>query len=435
MKRLLIQTQLSNYTSDGIFTLECDSGWQMVMGRVRVMLTLDPELQIDVMTPLFHDCRTEPYHLNSDLVSKFGNRLRFIPHRILPNALATRYDFNFHGLAETIKVWTGDQRYDAVYVNDPMLLRNFRALFHVKFGYQPKFFTHSHFIDNPSCPKFPVEASLWHGQVEAAIRSDYNFWQCKSALDIFLWEMGRDYSKDLLEDVSEKSAPWDDGYSSEEINSPVNMMNLTFNPHEFLGASMGKVVLFVPNRIGDGKRSSDYTNCGKFMFEFLPRLKALRDDFIVVCGNPNQKISNDELDNLCGRNGYLKLTEGAFNRDEYKFVARNSHIVVSLYNADSYGGTSNRECIDLGLAPLMLDNYEYASIAKKAKYDVGLAKSDLSDLVEVTSRLIDQFKDGRSSSIQENVADLKNVVRERCSYEKTTEVALNTMNRIVSSNK
>jgi hypothetical protein len=43
-KRLLIQTQLSNYDTNGFFILACDSGWQMMLGRVREILKLVPDI-------------------------------------------------------------------------------------------------------------------------------------------------------------------------------------------------------------------------------------------------------------------------------------------------------------------------------------------------------------------------------------------------------
>lgn len=429
---LLIQTQLSNYNANGKFILECDSGWQMMLGRARVFLKIDSDIDITIMCPFIEDCITSPYELNADLIQKYPNRIHFLHHKILPNALATRYDFDFQNIGNLIN--DTHKKYDVIYINDPMLLRNYKALFFLTMKYRPRFVTHSHFIDETSCPKFPVEASLWQGQVEAARKSDYNFWQCESALDIFTKEMALEYKKDVVDTVLAKSRPFDDGYSSEEINSPVDMNNLRFNPHEFLGATKNKVVLFVPNRIGDGKRSSDYTGCGHFLFDVLPNLRLTRDDFVVVCGNPNQKFSNDELVQLCGHNGYLKLVPDSFNRDEYKWIAKNSHIVGAFYRNDSYGGTSSRECIDLGLFPLMIDNYEYSTIARLSGYENWLVKKDLSDIVEKTSNLIDDCK-SQNNELINSFKILQKIVFERCSYEKTCISALNIMKQQCFSKK
>lgn len=425
MKKILIQTQLSNYDSNGNFILEADSGWQMNMGRVRVMLKLIPDLHVDIMGPHFYQLVTLPKELNKDLFREYHNRLRYLPHKITPNALATRFDFDFEGLAKLLKLDSSD-RYDAVYINDPMHLRNFKALFELKGKYQPKFFVHSHFIDNPECPKFPTDASLWLGQCEAALRADYNFWQCESSMKIFFESFSKTYNKSSLDIVMSKSSPWDDGYSSEEINTKIDENSLRFNTQEFQRIIKDKIVIFVPNRIGGQGRSSDYTNCGKFMFEILPKLRARRDDFVVFAGNPNQKFTNDELTEACGKDGYVSLVPNALTRDEFKYVVKNSHISVGLYDQDSYGGTVARECIDLGCLPLWLNNYEYTTIAENANYPY-LVDPDFSDIVSVTNMLMGMIINDDGTWRSQKIDSLRSVVRSRCSYEETTPIALKLM--------
>ena len=441
MKRLLVQTQLSNYDTKGNFILECDSGWQMVMGRVREMLKLNPELDVTVMGPLSNDSDkrqliTDPWDVNPDLWAKYGdegeNRLHYFEHDIIPNALVTRYDFDWQSLACSLDL--GMQKigrapkWDAVYVNDPMHLRNFQAMFFIVGGYQPQFYVHSHFIDNPECPKFPTQASLWLGQCEAAIKADFNFWQCESSMNVFFESMSKQFQPVIVDAVKAKSLPWDDGYSSEEINIPVNENNLRFDPKVFeQWRAQGKRVIFVPNRIGGRGRSSDYTNCGKFMFEILPELRKRRDDFVVLAGNPSQKFFNHELEQECGPNGYVSLVPDAFNRDEFKLVARNSAISVGLYDQDSYGGTVARECIDLGCMPLWLDNFEYSSIAREAGGYPFVAKPDFSNLVEKASFMLEVFRSGDARGAARWMQVLQQVVRRRCSYEATTPEAMRKM--------
>jgi len=422
--KLLIQTQLSNYDLNGKFILEADSGWQMTMGRVRQMLKMVKDLKIDVMGPELDQLITSPFVLNKDLFEMYEGRLRYVPHRIVPNALATRFDFDFESLSSVLKLDDKTQHPDAVYINDPMHLRNFKALFEIKAKYQPKFFVHSHFIDNPECPKFPVNASLWLGQCEAALRADYNFWQCESSMNVFFESFSRFFTEEQLSIVRSKSSPWDDGYSSEEINTPVDMKNVRFNVDEFRNLIKDKNVIFVPNRIGGKGRSSDYTNCGKFMFDILPKLRQKRGDFIVIAGNPNQKFTNNELVEMCGKNGYVSLVPNALTRDEFKFVVKHSDVSVGLYDQDSYGGTVARECIDLGCLPLWLDNFEYSTIANESGYE-HLAKSDFSDIVSVTSTLLDRCQNVRWR--ESTIVSLRNTVRNRCSYEMTTPVALKQM--------
>jgi hypothetical protein len=310
-----------------------------------------------------------------------------------------------------------------------MHLRNFKALFMLVGGYRPRYYVHSHFIDTPECPKFPTEASLWLGQCEAALKADYNFWQCESSMNEFFVSMGKWFTQDVVDDVRAKSSPWDDGYSISEISVALVEQNMRFSPAQWEAKTKGTVVLFLPNRIGGKGRSSDYTNCGKFMFEVLPELRKRRDDFVVVCGNPSQKIFNHELEEWCGKDGYVSMVPDAFNRDEFKFVARHSDIALGLYDQDAYGGTAARECVELGCMPLWLDNFEYSSLAREA--NVGkyvLAKADFSDLIKTLDRSIGRVAcPSRGPFRGELVNSLQGVVRSRCSYEATTPAAMKRM--------
>lgn len=443
MKRLLIQTQLSNINyKHNKFDLACDSGWQMVMGRVREMLSRNRDIDITVMCPIYDtddqfgsQVVESPIDVNSLLWKKHGeegdNRLHFFGHRILPNALVTRYDFDWAGLS--IGLDLGMQKigkapkFDAVYINDPMHLRNFKALFHVIGGYQPKFYVHSHFVDVPEVPKFPAECSLWLGQCEAALKADYNFWQCESAMLQFFDSMGKWFTQDVVDDVRAKSMPWDDGYSQMEITDPVDEEKMRFTRHDWEKKTDGKCVIFFPNRISPS--SNDYTNGMKLMFDLLPKLNARRQDFVIVCGNPNQKFTNKELEEKCGRFGYVSLTPDTFNRDEYKFVARNSDIAVGLYNADAYGGTAARECVELGCMPLWLDNYEYSSLAREAGVErYVLTDPDMGGILEMFDNAITRIhRPSRDVSRNDINHKLLMVIRERCSYEATTPAAMRKM--------
>lgn len=422
-----------------------------MMGRVRVMLLRDPGLHIDIMGPLTEECgnidncqvKTDPSDINPDVWEAYGpngdGRLNYINHMILPNALATRYDFQWTSLA--IELDLGMQKigraskYDIVYLNDPMHLRNFKAMFHVVGGYQPKFVVHSHFIDDPDCPKFPTEASLWLGQCEAAIKADWNFWQCESSMNVFFEQMAKTFNSDLVEAVKGRSEPWDDGYSMGEIQTPYDAANVRFDIEAFKRLRKEKVVIFVPNRIGGKGRSSDYTNCGKFMFEHLPELAMRRrvtsqrglQDYIVICGNPSQKIFNDELEEWCGNDGYVSLVSGALNRDEFKCVASNSDIAIGLYNQDTYGGTVARECVELGCLPLWADCHEYASIADAVGWD-RLTPADLSMVAEDLSDMICDVWDGCcNKNMSGHLMNMQEHIRKRCSYEETTKVAYERM--------
>jgi hypothetical protein len=432
---MLQQLQLSNYDTKGIFVLEADSGYQMVINRVREMIKLDPDLHVDIIGPNLDQLRTSPRFISGDVFA--SSRVHYVPIRIIPNALATRYDFAFEAISDALALTSHqknpDLRYDIVFLNDPMLLRHYKALFFLKAGYKPKYIVHSHFIDNVENPKFPPEASLWLGQCEAAIQADFNFWQCESAMKVFFNSMSLWFNEEIVESVKKKSLPWDDGYSVEEITQKPDMNNVRINIEEFERSVAGKKIIFVPNRIGGQGRSSDYTNCGKFMFEVLPKLRERRDDYVVIAGNPSQKFLNHELEQICGKDGYINLVPDAFNRDEYRYVAARSHLAVGLYDQDSYGGTAARECIELGCLPIWVDCYEYSSIAREASTDGWsyqyMCRPDFKDIVDVTDNALEACSNEEARIAAVN--SFRRVIRPRCSFEYSTPVIMKKMKEIV----
>ena len=423
-KKILIQTQLSNYDTNGKFILEADSGYQMCMGRVRELLKIYKNIEIDITLPLRSQLLTQPEEINPDLWCG-NNRLQGIHLNIMPNALATRYDFNVNEYAKNLLLFSHKNKtlkhYDFVYINDPMLLRNFRALFHLYAGYIPKFYVHSHFIDNPECPKFPIDASLWLGQCEAAIKADFNFWQCESSMNVFFESFKKTFNNNvLLNEIKNKSLPWDDGYSHEEITTPPEIKNVRFSSSIFNDwKRKNKKIIFVPNRIGGMGRSSDYTNCGKFMFEILPRLYEHSNDFIVIAGNPSQKFTNQELGQLCSKYGYKSIVNGSLNRDEYKVVASNADYTVGLYDQDTYGGTAARECIALGSIPIWINVNEYERLALKANWEY-IAKYDCKWTDNIVT-LIMQMHNAEKQVIFNKLKILQSVIKNDCSYESTTK--------------
>jgi len=435
--RILFQTQLSNFIN-GKAGLAQDSGWQMCVGRIREMLKLSPDLKIDITGPLREQLVEQPEQINPDLFLADHCRVSYKAHRVIPNALATRYDFNIDEIDKALslsrmKPYT-NMRYDVVYINDPLLLRHYKVLFFLRAGYMPKFVVHAHFIDCPTNPKFPEEVSIWLGQLEAAQKADYNFWQCQTALDQFEDDAREVLRDEIVDDIMKKSSPYDDGYSIAEITFEINYDNIRFDISNFLEAIKNKIVIFFPNRIS--KSSSDYTSGIKLINELLPKMHERRQDFVLVCGNPNQKISNKELRDQCEKYGYLYLHDFAFNRDEYKYVVGKSHISLHLYaKTDTYGGTAMRECVELDCAPLMINCNEYEKIALSASWP-HVVEPDFSNFIDkfdelcTLARLNDHnltVEEEMCNGLLSQMDNLQSVIRNHCSYESTTKDAMKIM--------
>lgn len=424
-KRLLIQVQLSNYDTNGKFILECDSNWQIWAWRSREMLKLNPELEIDLLIPAQTQLMTHPQDFAAEAFE--SGRLRLLHKYTLPNAPATRYDFDM--LAYKRILIDGGIKYDAVFINDPALLPNFKSLFFLYGKYVPKFFVQIHFVDHPiwsGRAKFPAEVSLWDRQVEAMRKADINFWMCQPTADVVTEDMSHEYNERVINDMTDHSHIWDDGYSQYEASQPFDPKNLRFDPEEVNKKLVGKVVIFCPNRVGGMGRTSDYTHIGEFLFEKLPLLRQKRKDFVVLAGNPSQKFLNSELEKMCGENGYISIVPDAPNRDEYRWIRANSDISVHLYDTEHHGGVASRECVESGCLPLWTNCNEYMHMANAGGYTLGMCKPDRSDLVEKLNDMIAYLRLNPTSAKQMQ-NKLREAVRDRCAFERTTPAAMKLM--------
>lgn len=428
MNKILWQLQLSNYANDQ-FILSADSNWQIMVTKLIKMLELDPDMKVDILMPMFDACSESPQKL---LANSFGGKspqgVNFLQVPIARNALRTRYDFSYDIYKELIRAEVKvEGEYTHVYVNDPLHLGNLKAMFFLeKFG-SPKFIVQTHFLDNPGNQIAPPECSYWHDQVAAQFKADVCLWHCKSMEDVFFNALARDYTEHRVQEVRDKSYVWKDGYSTKEISQPVDFNNVRFDIEQF----NDKKIVFVPNRVGGLGKSFDYTNNGKFLFEYANQLAELRDDFVIIAGNPNQKITNSELDAHC--KPYVKLVDGALTRDEYRHLCRVSDVVVGLYTNDTNGGLASLEAIELGTLPLFPDIYEYKVYFDAVQWPESLRiKPDLSNTVEVANNILDhvgihnfKLEGGKQRYCTSNVfSALQGFVRKYASYEHTTSEAM-----------
>jgi len=298
-----------------------------------------------------------------------------------------------------------------------MLVRHYKALFYINCKLTPKFIVQTHFLDSPVARIVDDPISYWHGTVEACLKSDSVLWHCVSMQKVFEEAVRQDYKDHIVDAILAKSDCWKDGMSTHEINQPVNMLNLRFDPA--LIEQDNRVLVWVPNRVGGLGKSFDYTNNGKFLFDTVPELWKQRQDFVVVAGNPNQKITNDEISTLCP--AYMKLVPGALNRDEYRWLSAHAELVVGLYTNDTNGGLASLEAIEHNALPLFPDIYEYKVYFDAVGWPQDMRiKPDLSDATKIVSRRLDLIQDPLALEVPRLRDDLREFVRGYASYERTT---------------
>jgi len=412
---MLVQLQLSNYTLEGKFYLTGDSNWRLFVTKASYMIQCNANMSFVVIVPERDQCIEDLEKELSD--AGLSDYVKLVHTPIVPNAVVTRFDFSwtaFRSLFSQREL----QEFTHVYVNDPMQLRHFKALFYIAKA-QPVFILQTHFLDSPISKIVDNEVSYWHGTVEACIKADKCIWHCRSMLELFEQALNVDYQAHVISTIIDKSMIWKSGYSIAEIRKDVLCENLRFDPKDL----DGKVVVWVPNRIGGLGKSFDYTNNGKFLFDIVPELWKQRQDFVVIAGNPNQKISCDEISERCP--AYKKIVSGPLTRDEYRWLSSRADIVVGLYVNDTNGGLASLEAIEHTAIPLFPDVYEYKTYFDAVNWPSNLrVKPDLSNTTTVLSRLLDQrTKLVRSS----RVTKLRNFIRHYAAYESITVLAMDKL--------
>lgn len=411
--KILWQLQLSCYDANGKFVLTADSNWQIFATNVSQIAKLDSTVMIDVILPDVDQCLEDPRMLLNDL--GVGEQVSFIRIPIIPNAPATRFDFPYSLL---LKLLSPLSSYTHVYINDPLLLPHYKALFHLNKG-KPKFILQTHFLDSPMARVVDPELSYWYGTVEACDKSDLFFWHCNSMQNVFKQALQMEFLPAVVDRLMKKSDVWKAGYSIDEIRKPIRPTKLRFDPQEL----EGKTVVWVPNRVGGLGKSFDYTNNGKFLFEIVPEIWKRRQDFVVIAGNPNQKISNDELAAACP--AYKKLVAGIVNRDEYRWLSQRADIVVGLYTNDTNGGLASLESIEFNALPLFPDIFEYKVYFDAVNWPQECRVApEMTNIVSVFSRIIDCAK---NQSLVSKQRELRTFIRQYAAYENTTGVWLNKL--------
>jgi glycosyltransferase involved in cell wall biosynthesis len=402
--RILWQLQLSNYYN-GKFSLSGDSNWTTFIAKAKQLLKRDPNIKFDIIMPSIVHCTEDYYSQLRDEGLAFSTSVWAID--IIPNALATRYDFNydqmfnhFSGVAPGIT---------HVYINDPSLLGNYMAMFLNYKWPRPKFIVQCHFLDSPNTRIVPADASYWWRTVEACEKADLMVWHCASQEEFFFGELANVLRDDYIDANFSHSTVWKSGHSTELLDTPVNPLKIRFDTKLL---DHNSKVVWVPNRIGGLGISLDYTNNGRFMFEEVQKVQG---DFVVYAGNPSQKISNSLLAQHCAK--YVELLSVALTTDEYKLLTQRADIVVALYTEDTNGGIAVLEAIHYGAVPLMPDIYEYKQYfdAVDWPHEFRVAP-DLSNVAEVLQLLLDNL-----DTLRPYVKRLQGVIKRMYSFESTTE--------------
>ncbi len=319
-------------------------------------------------------------------------------------------------------------------INDPCLVRNYKAVFLLSLSRNIPIIVNSHFIDAPAEPKVVKDISYWLRQLDGHLAADAIAHTCHSTKKVFLNGLNDTLNNksDVYNDIrNKKNFVWDDGYSHSECEQAINNIDNDFEKL-LLEKISGKVLIFFPNRIS---QYADYTN-SKIFIKTVNEVWEQRKDFSVIFGNPSQKTSNLELSKLVPSSIYF--FDRQFNRNEYWAIIKNTDINAGLYIDEKYGGCAWRECVAMGTFPFSPYVNEYEFHMKHSNYPFKLEK-DFSNSVKVLHEMIDFTK--HKNNINKNQCDivinrLICRIKDWCSYESTaTKMIENIENVIVTSSK
>jgi hypothetical protein len=146
-RKLLIQSQFTNHTSIGKFDIENDVHFNKIINIIQTMLNLDEQLQIDIIVPLHMDCVKDIIEMFPELFPTgeiSHGRVRLKETTIIPNTTAAHYDFDFTTMSRLLQLKLHKEcsyeRYTHAFIDDPILLNSYKAIFQINGDYQPKFF-------------------------------------------------------------------------------------------------------------------------------------------------------------------------------------------------------------------------------------------------------------------------------------------------------
>ncbi len=328
---ILIFLQQSVYTNEGKWTT-ADSNIQMHLGLIRNVLKIREDVNFYVVISPFEDFYGG-ISLKDDLID--DPRVVFITRPVPVNAFYGRIHFDISWFE---KVMTVDflKKIHVIINNEPCLTRNIKTYLHFKNVSIP-IVTQNFWMDCPTINEEKIDKNIsydWR-QMDGVECSELAAFTCESTGYAFHVNC----RNRLLGNVVRNQTIWDMGFDADEL------LKKSYPKFD------RKTILF-PNRMS----SINYTHHLEFI-EAIKLLSKMRDDFDVVFCNPSGKIEwqwlKDNVPNL------RVLTEKILTRAEYIELLWRSHVGVSLYTIERYGGCANVEMLFCGMKVVMPCVFEY----------------------------------------------------------------------------
>lgn len=297
-------------------------------------------------------CQTVFYSDIEAILESTGGRLEvhYETHNFSLSPIINRYNFNAQEWAPLL------DSTDIVINNIPEISRNIRAVLGsrkiplISYHHFPDYIEENQLVGN--WQNGELFSYFWR-QLDGALSSDLNVFNCKSSLRGWLTSVGyftQDYDFYTLTDRHHIYLP----YTDLDEYKPTS------------DEKFSEFTAVFPARITE----SLYTNWQKVFALFSDDKTKGR---VIIC-NPSEQKGIEVLEKMgylqdfrYDDNGYLVLPNGkilvspGFTREQYIEVCSKSHVGICLYEHERYGGIAIREVVGYGnVMPVCLNKYECA---------------------------------------------------------------------------
>lgn len=223
------------------------------------------------------------------------------------------------------------------------LARNFRALFNVELGYNPKIISNIRHVDEIDLRNAKYDYTF--RVIDGIKTSDYTTILSQSMKDILLKNISYLLHAELVDEVGDNLEVFEPSISWKELDQ----YKVTHLPDK-----ENKIITF-PGRLNKGEERR--TNWDIFQQAIL-KLREERQDFTVYLTDPNNSMTKEFKENVVD---WVKTINK--DREQFLELLNETSVIVSLMNIQGFGGISIREGLLMGNTPVIPYNQEYIRMA------------------------------------------------------------------------
>lgn len=252
------------------------------------------------------------------------------------SARINRYNFPMN---EIVSLLYKDLKFDLL-INDVIeLTGNFKQMFKINFGYEPKIISNIRHVDEGGYSDYIYRV------IDGIKQSDITTILSESMKKKLIRQitnagLGYGYTDEML--YYGRMTVFEPSISYDEIMKYRNMCQIK---------DLRKAIITFPGRLSIGEEKR--TNWDKFQ-EAILKLREERQDFEVYFTDPNNAMEIKDVD-------WIHTIPK--DRDTFLRLLLKTDIVVSLMNVEGFGGISIREALLMGCLPVIPYVDEYKSMA------------------------------------------------------------------------